>query len=141
GTITADTIEFLTTRLIEGQRSALPVDAVFLSLHGAASSQLDDDVEGAVLACVREVVGEEIPIVCPLDHHANITARMVQHANVLIGHETQPHHPPATGRKAAEVMFRLLSGEVQPVMRWRKIPMITPQDQFLASQGPMQEWF
>ena len=35
----------------------------------------------------------------------------------------------------------MLRGEIRPMMRWRKIPMITPQDQFLTSDGPMKEWF
>lgn len=141
GTISAKTIELLTQRLVDGLRDALPLDAVFLSLHGAASSELDDDVEGCVLEAVRKVVGDDIPIVCPLDHHANVTQRMVRHANVLVAHETQPHDPPATGRKAARIMFEMLRGVVRPTMGWRKIPMITPQDQFLTSHGPMKEWF
>jgi microcystin degradation protein MlrC len=76
-----------------------------------------------------------------LDHHANVTQKMVDHASALIGHETQPHDPPATGRKAAKFLFRVLRGEVRPKVAWRKIPMITPQDQFLTSEGPMKEWF
>jgi len=141
GTITTETFEFLTTRLVEGMKQSLPLDGVFLSLHGAAASTKVDDVEGALLHAVREVVGSNIPIVVALDHHANITQRMVNCANVLIGHETQPHDPPATGRKAAKVLFRMLHGEIQPTVCWQKIPMITPQDQFLTSEGPMKEWF
>jgi microcystin degradation protein MlrC len=141
GTISAETIEFLLGQLISGLREALPLDAIFLSLHGAASSELDDDVEGYVLEAVRRVVGNDFPIVCPLDHHANVTERMMRHANVLVAHETQPHDPPATGRKAARIMFEMLRGTVRPTMRWRKIPMITPQDQFLTSHGPMKAWF
>jgi microcystin degradation protein MlrC len=141
GTITADTIEFLIGRLVTALQAALPLDAVFLCLHGAAASEKEDDVEGAVLEAVRQVVGENVPIICPLDHHANVTERMVRFATALIAHETQPHDPFATGRKAARIMFRMLRGEIRPVMRWCKIPMITPQDQFLTSQGPMQEWF
>ena len=76
-----------------------------------------------------------------LDHHANITRRMVANANLLIGHETQPHDIVATGRKAARLLFRLLAGEISPVVAWQKIPMITPQDQFLTASGPMKTWF
>ncbi|MDA1049588.1 MAG: M81 family metallopeptidase [Planctomycetota bacterium] len=141
GTISAETIDFLVRRLVDGLREALPLDAIFLSLHGAASSELDDDVEGYVLEAVREVVGNDVPIVCPLDHHANVTQRMMRHADVLVAHETQPHDPPATGRKAARIMFEVLRGAIRPTMRWCKIPMITPQDQFLTSHGPMKEWF
>ena len=141
GTITAETLQFLTNRLVEGLRETLPLDAIFLSLHGAAAAANDDDVEGYVLQAVRDTVGGDLPIVCPLDHHANVTARMVRCANALVGHETQPHDPFATGRKAALLMFRLLRGEIRPAMRWNKIPMITPQDQFLTSHGPMKTWF
>jgi microcystin degradation protein MlrC len=141
GTITEETLDFLTGRLVAGLKQSLPLDAVFLSLHGAAASEKDDDVEGHVLQAVREVVGRDIPVVVALDHHANITRRMVECADLLIGHETQPHDPPATGRKAARLLFRMLRGEIRPTVRWRKIPMITPQDQFLTSAGPMKEWF
>lgn len=141
GTITTETLESLTNSLTDGLKNALPLDALFLSLHGAASAQNDDDVEGFVLEAARNVVGDDVPIVCPMDHHGNITERMVRYANALVGHETQPHDPFATGCKAARILFRMLRSEIRPVIRWRKVPMITPQDQFLTSQGPMKEWF
>jgi microcystin degradation protein MlrC len=37
GTISVETLRFLTEKLIAGLRNALPLDAVFLSLHGAAT--------------------------------------------------------------------------------------------------------
>ena len=141
GTITAAAFEFLMAHFIAGLKQSLVLDGVLLSLHGAAASATDDDVEGALLQAAREVVGSGIPIVVALDHHANITRRMVECANALIGHETQPHDPPATGRKAARILFRMLRGEIRPTIAWQKIPMITPQDQFLTSDGPMKEWF
>jgi microcystin degradation protein MlrC len=128
-------------QLLEGLRTAGPPDAIFLAMHGAACSETEDDVEGALLADVRQLLGDKIPIVVPLDHHANITTRMATHADLLVGHETQPHDPPATGRKAARLLFRLLAGEIAPVRAWQKIPMITPQDQYLTAAGPMKAWF
>jgi microcystin degradation protein MlrC len=141
GAIAEETLRSLASRLVEGLKQSLPLDAVFLSLHGAAASEKEDDVEGLLLQAVREVVGSGIPVVVALDHHANITRRMVEHASALVGHETQPHDPPATGRKAATLLFRMLRGEARPSVAWQKIPMITPQDQFLTSDGPMKEWF
>jgi microcystin degradation protein MlrC len=122
GTIAAETLVFLTERLVAGLKQSLPLDAVFLSLHGAAAAENEDDVEGHVLQAVREVVGHKIPVVVAFDHHANITRRMVEQANLLIGHETQPHDPPATGRKAARLLFQMLQGKIHPTVRWRKIP-------------------
>ncbi|RPI90394.1 MAG: M81 family peptidase [Planctomycetaceae bacterium] len=142
GVITAATMEYLKDRLISGLRNRPPIDAVFLALHGAAAAENDDDVEGNLLEAVRASVGPGFPVFVTLDHHANITRRMVQNANTLIGHETQPHDPLATGRKAARILFEFLRGRgdqiVLPELAWRKIPMITPQDQFLTSAGPMK---
>src|SRR5205085_10110805 len=38
-------------------------------------------------------------------------------------------------------LFRMLRGEIRPTVAWRKMGMITPQDQFLTSDGRMKEWF
>jgi microcystin degradation protein MlrC len=141
GRIADATFQQLKNELLERLRAALPVDAVFLALHGAACAESEDDVEGAVLAEVRQVVGKEVPIVAPMDHHANITQRMVANATMLVGHETQPHDPVGTGRKAARLLFRILAGDIKPTILLQKIPMITPQDQYLTSAGPMKSWF
>ena len=141
GTITTPTLQTLTDHLLNGLKQAPRLDAVYLALHGAASSAAEDDVEGSILKAVRGIVGPDIPVAVCLDHHANITQCMVDHADTLIGHETQPHDPIATGRKTARLLFDQLSHKIRPTRAWRKIPLITPQDQFLTSQGPMKEWF
>ncbi|MBM3523758.1 MAG: M81 family metallopeptidase, partial [Alphaproteobacteria bacterium] len=76
-----------------------------------------------------------------LDHHANITQRMIDQSTAIVGHRTQPHDPPDTGRIGAELLIRIVAGEVKPVTAWRKIPMITHQEQFLTSRHPMKTWF
>ena len=44
-------------------RAALPVDGVFLSLHGGAIGEKEGDPEGVILERVRSIVGKEVPIV------------------------------------------------------------------------------
>lgn len=141
GPIAEATFAQLRDELLAALRQAGKVDAVFLSLHGAAATPSEDDVEGSILADVRRIVGRQVPVVVAFDHHANVTQKMVDNADLLVGHETQPHDPPVTGRKAARLLFRMLAGEIRPVVAWQKIPMITPQDQFLTSSGPMKAWF
>jgi len=141
GTITADTLTFLTEKLVIGLKQVQPIDGLYLALHGAAATEIDDDLEGYVLTAVREAIGPDIPIVAPLDHHANITTRMIASGAVFVGHETQPHNLYATGLKGAKVLFKWLKGQISPTGAWQKIPMLAPQDQFLTSSGPMKVWF
>lgn len=141
GVITDDTLKFFEEKLIDGLQAAKPVDAFFFDLHGAGQSESIPDTEGHLLAISREILGEDVPIIIALDHHANLTQMMVDNCNGLVAHRTQPHDPFDTGKLAGRMLFAQLRGEIKPTMAWQKIPMITHQEQFLTSHGPMKEWF
>jgi len=141
GALAADVLDYFVPRLVDGLAGALPLDGVLLSLHGACASEKIDDVEGYLLSRAREIVGREVPIVAALDHHANITERMVNEADGLVGHRTQPHVHVHTGRAAAELLLACVKREIAPTTAWHKIPMVTHQEQFLTSDGPMKVWF
>lgn len=133
--------DFFERKIREGLRAAGAIDGLALHLHGACSAEGIDDVEGAQLAVCREVLGDDVPIVLGLDHHANVTQKMVELATAIVGHRTQPHDPYDTGRIGAELLLRIVAGEVKPVTAWRKIPLLSHQEQFLTSKGPMKQWF
>jgi len=76
-----------------------------------------------------------------LDHHANVTAKMMSNTELLMAFRTQPHDPFETGRDLTAIALRVFAGEAKPAMVWRKLPMITHQEQFLTASGPMKEWF
>src|SRR5690606_5259577 len=128
-------------KLIAGLQAAKPLDAFFFDLHGAGQAESEPDTEGHLLAISREILGPDVPIIISLDHHANLTQQMVDNCDGLVGHRTQPHQPFDTGLWAGRMLFAQLRGDIKPTMAWRKIPMITHQEQFLTSGGPMKEWF
>ncbi len=141
GLLTADTLSWFEQKLVAGLQQIQPIDGFFFSQHGAAAAENEPDVEGYLLAAARRVLGKSVPIVAPLDHHGNITALMMQHMDALVGHRTQPHDPFDTGKLAAHLLFATVRGDIRPTMAWRKLPLITHQEQFLTSRGPMKRWF
>lgn len=101
------------------------VDGILLSMHGAMVTTQTEDGEGDLLAAIREKVGCTVPIMATLDLHANITQKMVDHADALFVCDYYPHTDMyETGLRAAACMHRTLLGQVRPVMAWRKLPMI-----------------
>ena len=90
GWLSSDTLSFLSDELESGLRSAGSLDGVALQLHGACAAEGVDDVEGYLLSVTRRVVGADIPIVMSLDHHANVTTKMVELSTAIVGHRTQP---------------------------------------------------
>lgn len=86
------------------------------SLHGAMSAVGEDDPEGWLLAEIRKIVGEEIPIVVSLDLHGILTSQMLQHSNAIVAYHTYPHVDfYQTGERVAHLMVRILRGEAKPV--------------------------
>ncbi len=141
GRIDRESYEFFDHKIRAGLAAAGPLDGVALQLHGACASEDTDDVEGAQLQACRDVLGPDIPIVLGLDHHANITRKMVALATAIVGHRTQPHDPFDTGRIGAEVLLKILFQGVRPTTAWRKLPLLSHQEQFLTSRAPMKTWF
>ncbi len=141
GRITRHAYQFFEQKIRLGLQQAGRIDALSLQLHGACAADGIDDVEGAQLETCRAVLGPDVPIVLGLDHHGNITRKMVALASAIVGHRTQPHDPYDTGRIGAEVMLRILYEGARPVTAWRKLPLLSHQEQFLTAQGPMKLWF
>ncbi|MEY8838172.1 M81 family metallopeptidase [Cribrihabitans sp. XS_ASV171] len=114
-------------RIVEDVKAALPLDGVYLALHGAMICGEEKDPEGALLARLREVVGPDMPIAASLDLHAHVSNRMVDAASILVGYETYPHVDAyETGSKAAALLVRAMRGEIEPVTRIRKYNAIVP---------------
>lgn len=141
GRVTKQALYFFEDKLVNGLAKSLPVDGVFLSMHGAAASEEVDDLEGYLLSAIRSVLGVDIPVVVSLDHHANITRSLVDSVDALVGYQTQPHDPVETGMRAARILFASIKGEIWPDIGWQKIPMLAPADRGHTGEWPMKAWF
>jgi microcystin degradation protein MlrC len=114
-----DAYERIAGELIDLIRKAGKLDGIYLDLHGAMVTEQFEDGEGELLARLRRQVGPDLPIVVSLDLHANITARMVEHASALVVCRTYPHVDLAeSGAASAVVMARLLKdGKLAKALR------------------------
>lgn len=114
--------------LIDGLTAALKadrLDGVLLALHGSAASESLCDLEGDLLQAVRQVVGEDIPIVATLDLHAHITPQMIEHSDVLVAWETYPHRDAhETGMRGAQAIVDILRGDLKPTMSMGLAPVL-----------------
>ena len=114
-------------RIIEGVAAALPLDGIFLALHGAMICGREKDPEGAILEELRARIGPDIPIAVSLDLHAHVTLRMVAAAQIVVGYETYPHVDAyRAGACAAGLLTRAMRGEIRPTTRIRKYNAIVP---------------
>jgi len=141
GRLSTNTFDELCTRIHRGLVNAGALDGLMVILHGAASAEGVDDVEGQILSVIHHSIGKPTPLALLLDHHANITSRMMAQADIVMGFRTQPHDPFETGRDLTRLAIDVWQQQTRPTMAWRKIPMVTHQEQYLTARGPMKILF
>ncbi len=112
------------------------VDAVYFHVHGAMGCTQELDPEGYLLGEMRRVLGEEVPIVISLDLHGILTERMLRHVNALAIYHTYPHVDMAdTGRRAAELLLRILDEDLKPVIARAVVPALVRGDELITETG------
>ncbi|NWG12636.1 MAG: M81 family metallopeptidase [Acidobacteria bacterium] len=140
GPLTRATLEVFAAALIGSARNALPLDAAFVSFHGALVAEDEEDCEGFLLEQLGSVLGKGVPIVCTLDYHGVLTRRMLAAADGFVAYRTYPHVDLAeTGQRAVRLLFERLSrGKPIPYI-YRRLPLILPVDNTETSSGPMAD--
>ena len=125
--VSKDAFERIVTEMVDGIVAAGPIDAVYLDLHGAMVTEHYDDGEGETLARVRKAIGRDVPLVVSLDLHANVSPKMIEHADALIAYRTYPHIDMAdTGRACAKHLALMLKTGQRFAKAFRQLPFLIP---------------
>lgn len=141
GLITADVFEHYQRLILDGLRAALPVDGVYFALHGAMA--VEDpyaDAEASLIRAVRNLLGDQIPMVGTYDFHSNYTEWECS-ALVPVPLNTNPHIDAyERGLEAAALLLRMLDGEIRPTTRYIHVPIIGPNiGQSSWAHDPVEE--
>lgn len=127
--------DWLLDQMLDRLKAAAPLDGVYLALHGAADASADADPDGTLLRCVRALVGPDVPIVVTLDPHANVSAQMVDHADVMVAYRTNPHIDMwERGADCARHLHAMLGG-LKPHAAFRKLPLAPPTVTMSSAPG------
>ena len=127
--------------ILDGLAKAGPLDGVYLDLHGAMVTETHDDGEGALLSRLRAVLGPDMPIAVSLDLHANVTARMVDEADVLTIYRTYPHLDMAeTGARAWPLLQDRIAGK-RLGRAHRQVPFLIPLNAQYTGAPPCRELY
>jgi len=124
--VTVDAFERIVGQLIARLKKALPVDGVYLDLHGAMVTEAHDDGEGELLRRVREAVGPRVPVAASLDLHCNFTRAMFERCDALVAYRTYPHVDMAeAGARAVGLLERMIRGGQPLAGHYRTLDYLT----------------
>ncbi|MGE0799641.1 MAG: M81 family metallopeptidase [Lautropia sp.] len=137
GVVTREAFEAIADAIVADVRRGC--DAAMLDLHGAMVAEGYSDAEGELLRRVRSVA-PGLPIAVALDFHANLGVEIARNCTTLAGYRTYPHVDLYdTGMRAGRALLRVLHGEVDPVILWRTLPMLTHMLCQAPARQPMKD--
>ncbi|WP_227380279.1 M81 family metallopeptidase [Haladaptatus halobius] len=141
GIVLEDTYDFYCGQILEGVKEhRTDLDGVLLCLHGAMVPEGLDDGEGPLVVQIRDIVGDDVPIVVTLDLHGNITDQLVDKADALIAFESYPHVDMGeTGRRGMRVLTETMHGKIDPTMHIERPPVLAMGPLQNTREGPMAE--
>lgn len=122
--VAREVFDFVLSRITE-RLAAEAFDGILLVLHGAMVLEDAYDGEGELLSAIRQAA-PSVPIVATLDMHCNLTEKMLMNASAFFAYDTYPHIDMyERGYEAGKAMAEILNGKLQPVMRSRRLPLIS----------------
>jgi microcystin degradation protein MlrC len=112
--------------MIGDLEASLPVDGVYLALHGAMAVRNVPRPEAEIARRFREVVGPDVPIAASFDLHGNEDAEFLRHADFAFTTKRYPHYDAALqGARAARALHMTMGGSYAPATATRKPGIIT----------------
>lgn len=123
--------------LLERLRAALPLEGVFLDIHGAMTVVGMTDAEADLATAVRDVVGPEALISAAMDPHGNMSRRLASALDLATSHRMSPHEDaPLTKRRAVANLVACLERRVRPRRAWVRVPVLLPGEKACTRDEP-----
>jgi len=137
---TRETFDHFLDIMLGELEEQLPVDAVYLALHGAMAVRDVPRPEAEIARRFREVVGPGVPIAGTFDLHGNEDAEFLEHADFAFVTKRFPHYDSyIQGERAARALRLAALGEYRPTTATRKPGIITATVLQWTGQSPAMD--
>lgn len=123
---TRETFDHFLDAMLAELEDQLPVDAVYLALHGAMAVRDVPRPEAEIARRFRERVGPGVPIAATFDLHGNEDGEFLRHADFAFVTKRYPHYDAyIQGERAARALRLAARGEYVSTTATRKPGVVT----------------
>ena len=137
GPVQARAYATIKAELLERLAALLPLDGIYLDMHGALFVKGMVDAEGDWISAIRELVGPDCLISASYDLHGNVSERIMGHLDIITGYRTAPHiDTMETRERAVTLLLRCLRENIRPCKAFVKIPVGLPGEKTSTEWEP-----
>ena len=137
GPVAAAAYAAIKSELLERLEALLPLDGVYLDMHGALYVDGMTDADGDWISAIRQLVGANCLIAASYDLHGNVSERIMSQLDIITGYRTAPHIDTLeTRERAVSLLLRCLREEIRPRKAFVKIPVGLPGEKTSTEWEP-----
>jgi microcystin degradation protein MlrC len=142
GPVERSTYEALKQEFLQALAALLPLDGLYLPMHGALFVEGMQDAEGDWVAAARDVVGADCLVSASYDLHGNLSRRVVDALDMLTAYRTAPHiDVTETQRRACSMLVHCVEAGIRPSMVWVPIPVLLPGERTSTEDEPARSLY
>ncbi|MGU3575063.1 M81 family metallopeptidase [Brucellaceae bacterium C25G] len=126
----------------ERLKAALPIDGLYLAMHGAMFVEGMEDAEGDWISNARMIVGDDCPISASYDLHGNVSQRIIDALNMFSTYRTAPHiDVEETMRRSVTMLVKSLEEGITPSLVWAPVPVMMPGERTSTEDEPAKSLY
>ncbi|PZM14714.1 M81 family metallopeptidase [Rhizobium tubonense] len=127
GPVSRVAYEAFKTEFLDLLKAALPLNGLYLAMHGAINVEGMDDAEGDWISTARTVVGPDCPIAASYDLHGNVSQRIIDQLDIFAAYRTAPHiDVRETMVRAWSMLIEAVRTGWLPGIAWAPVPVLLP---------------
>ncbi|MCY1667041.1 M81 family metallopeptidase [Rhizobium sp. SL86] len=137
GPVARHTYEAFKAEFLDLLKASLPLDGLYLAMHGAMNVEGMDDAEGDWISAARAVVGPDVPVAASYDLHGNVTQKIIDQLDIFAGYRTAPHiDVRETMVRAWSMLVKTLTTDAKPGVAWAPVPVLLPGERTSTEDEP-----
>ncbi len=142
GPVARHTYEAFKAEFLERLKPLLPLDGLYLAMHGAMYVEGMEDAEGDWISSARALVGDDCTLSASYDLHGNVTQRILDALDMYSTYRTAPHiDVEETMRRSVSMLVKSLKTGVKPTLLWAPIPVVLPGERTSTVDEPAKSLY
>ena len=137
GPVERATYDAIKADFLEKLHALLPLEGLFLPMHGAMFVDGMQDAEGDWMESTRKVVGPNCLISASYDLHGNVSQRVIDNLDMFSAFRTAPHvDKEETMERSCSMLLHCLDRHIRPTLVWAPIPVLMPGERSSTEWQP-----
>ncbi len=137
GPVDKTTYQTIKADFLARVQALLPLDGLYLPMHGAMFVDGMEDAEGDWMEAARKLVGPTCLMSASYDLHGNVSQRVIDNLDMFSAYRTAPHiDVEETMARACTMLVHCLDKQIRPTLVWAPIPVLMPGERSSTEWQP-----